>query len=230
MKYICSDISFTCRRDDHQFYSWVDYVICSSAISTTISNITSLLILLTTFLTTFQCYSLWIAILFRHILDLFWLVRQINKQISNRPFSGGVVTGVNRRPQAFLHLDYRRLTPVCHTPKKVYIPTKILQISIQLFLASIHVHHKLICGPNLHGVFYGDLSQLSCLTAYAIKLWLLHSFLPFNSPHWFSFGEIAASSVRAWGLESEEGGGNREMWKRRKSSRGMCYVPNYYAT
>ena len=37
---ICSDISFTYRRDDHQ--SWVDHVICSSAILNTISNIMSI--------------------------------------------------------------------------------------------------------------------------------------------------------------------------------------------
>ena len=36
---ICSDISFTYRCDDHQFYSWVDHVICSSS---TISNILSI--------------------------------------------------------------------------------------------------------------------------------------------------------------------------------------------
>ena len=39
---ICSDISFTYRRDNHQFCSWVDHVICSSAISSTISNIISI--------------------------------------------------------------------------------------------------------------------------------------------------------------------------------------------
>ena len=38
---ICSDISFTYRRDDHQSFSWVDHVICSSAILNTISNIIS---------------------------------------------------------------------------------------------------------------------------------------------------------------------------------------------
>ena len=39
--YTCSDISFTYRRDDHQFFSWVDHVICSSVILNAINNIMS---------------------------------------------------------------------------------------------------------------------------------------------------------------------------------------------
>ena len=38
----CSDISFIYRHDDHQSFSWVDDVICSSAILNTISNIMSI--------------------------------------------------------------------------------------------------------------------------------------------------------------------------------------------
>jgi hypothetical protein len=36
-----SDITFTYRRDDHQSFSWVDHIICSSAISSSISSVTT---------------------------------------------------------------------------------------------------------------------------------------------------------------------------------------------
>lgn len=36
-----SDITFTYRRDDHQSSSWVDHIICSSAILSTIGNVLS---------------------------------------------------------------------------------------------------------------------------------------------------------------------------------------------